>query len=551
MTETTRPSWLPSIGDILFLVVLYLLLGILPNFIFADGSTGWHLVTGHYILETGRVPATDLVSYTFPDKAWVAYEWLFDAFIAGLDKLGGLRLVSVACCSAIATMFLLIYRDCRREGCHYALTLVLCIMGVLVSAIHWLARPHLVTWFGVYFFARFLHAHFNGEISARKLWIILGLSMLIWVNCHPAFLMGFAILFIYLFCDAVVWLWLAAGEKKQEVTKRLKGLAAAFGITALASLINPYGLKLYEYIFHYLKQTAVISQTDEFASPVFHGQLQPTCLELLYFALISGLVASGVRPALPALMTTLAYAHLSLSGVRNMPLFVIVALPLIASLWGRNSRLENLLGTASETPNKIVAFIKKSVSANAATFDEVERICCRHAVPIITVILLSLSCLQDGKLFGKEFVTSKFKPDASPTTTLTAMKEHKLDPSKGFNYDNWGGLIRYKTGQRVFIDDRVDFYGEKFYLDYADIALVHPNWKQLLDKYKIEWILFPKNGVIVSKLREEKDWKLLAEDGGSVLFVRQTVPASDSKPNLPTSSPADPTQLAPTPTSTH
>ena len=249
MTETTRPSWLPSIGDILFLLVLYLLLGLLPDFIFGDGSTGWHFVAGQYILEHGRVPTVDLVSYTFASKEWVAYEWLFDAFIAGLEKIGGLRLVSVACCSAISFMFLLLYRDCRRAGCHYGLTLVLCIMGAFVSAIHWLARPHLVTWFGVYLFAKLLSDFYHERISAGKLWLFLALTMLIWVNCHPAFLMGFAILFIYWFCDLFAWAGMAASEARTKCGTRLKALTISGAIVGAVSLINPYGFKLYQYIF--------------------------------------------------------------------------------------------------------------------------------------------------------------------------------------------------------------------------------------------------------------------------------------------------------------
>ncbi|MBY0552279.1 MAG: hypothetical protein K2W95_33680 [Candidatus Obscuribacterales bacterium] len=531
MTETTRPSWLPSIGDVLFLLALYLMLGTLPHCIFGDGSTGWHLVAGQYILEHGQVPAKDLVSYTFVDKPWVAYEWLFDAFIAALEKVGGLRLVAVACCASIATMFLLLYKDCRRNGCHFVLTLVLCSMGVFVSAIHWLARPHLVTWFGVYIFARCLNEFFEQKISAKKLWLFLGLTMLVWVNCHPAFIMGFAILLIYLFCDLVVWLKLAAGEAKNLVASRLKGLVLALLIVAVATLINPYGIKLHEYIVQYLGQTSVIAATDEFSSPVFHGQLQPTCLELLFFALATGLVVTSVRPSLPTLMTVLAFVHLSLSGVRSMPLFVIVGLPFIGWLWGRNARIDNLLGMANQTSNKFVTFMTERFHANAKSFDEVESICSRHAVPVLAVVILALSCFQDGKLFGKEIIIANFNPKTTPTKTLEALKSNNLDPNRGFNYDNWGGLIRYKTGQRVFIDDRVDFYGEKFYMDYGDIVTMKPNWKELLDKYKIQWILFPVNGHIVGRLRQpDSGWKVLEEDPGSVLFVREN---KDNKPHGP------------------
>ncbi len=55
-----------------------------PDMLFGDGSTGWHIVSGNYILRHHNIPHTDIMSYTFADKALVAYEWLSDVFMAAL-----------------------------------------------------------------------------------------------------------------------------------------------------------------------------------------------------------------------------------------------------------------------------------------------------------------------------------------------------------------------------------------------------------------------------------------------------------------------------------
>lgn len=565
-----RPSWMPSIGDILFILILQLLFVCLPNFIFGDGSTGWHLVTGHYILEHHQIPRTDLVSYTFPDKAWVAYEWLFDLFIAGLDKIGGLRLVAVACCSAIAYLFLLIYNDCRRRGCHFMLSLSLCTIGALVSAIHWLARPHLVTFFGVFIYTRFLRDFSENALSAKKLLIILGLTMLIWVNCHPAFLMGLVIIGIYLAADLFSALVLESSEAKANSLARAKVYALALVVCLGVTFINPYGLNLYTYIVEYLHQSVVLAENDEFGSPVFHGQLQSVLLEFLYFLIAVGLAVSKKRAGLGTFLTVMAYTHLSLSARRNMPLFVIVSLPFIATLFSQikfwelmslsvfkrtpantkeasseSSSSTNLedqaqasaeLNTAKQEtlnepqqeatraqdlkPAKWLHALSKLWSSTGETIDALEFQCTRHALPALAVVILALSSLNNGKAIGVELVTSKFDPATKPSTTLDYIKEHGLEKKRGFNYDNWGGYIAYKTGARVFIDDRSDFYGEKFYLDYRDAATAQPNWNQVLDNYKIDWILFPKNSVLGPHLKLDPNWKLAATDEGSELFER-------------------------------
>lgn len=566
-----RPSWMPSIGDILFILILQLLFVCLPNFIFGDGSTGWHLLTGHYILDRHQIPRTDLVSYTFPDKAWVAYEWLFDLFIAGLDKIGGLRLVAVACCSAIAYLFLLIYNDCRRRGCHFMLALSLCTIGALVSAIHWLARPHLVTFFGVFIYTRFLRDFAENTVSAKKLLIILALTMLVWVNCHPAFLMGPVIIGIYLAADLFSALVLAPCEAKTESLARAKVYALALAVCLGVTFINPYGLNLYTYIVEYLHQSVVLAENDEFGSPVFHGQLQSILLEFLYFLIAVGLAVSKKGAGLGTFLTVMAYTHLSLSARRNMPLFVIVSLPFIATLFSKiefwelmslsvfkravrpstkstsdsssstdlKTQAQNLPDPesvkqepgleerASEQnraqdlkPDKWLAPLARLWISTGETIDALEFQCTRHALPALAVIVLALSSLNNGKAIGLELVTSKFDPRTKPSSTLDYIKEHGLAKKRGFNYDNWGGYIAYKTGARVFIDDRSDFYGEKFYLDYRDAATAQPNWNKVLDKYKIDWILFPKNSVLGPHLKLDPNWKLSASDEGAELFER-------------------------------
>ncbi|MBX9771631.1 MAG: hypothetical protein K2X29_09685, partial [Candidatus Obscuribacterales bacterium] len=508
-------------------LILALIFVFIPNFIFGDGSTGWHLVTGHYVLDHMQTPTKDLISYTFADKPWVAYEWLFDTVIAGLDKIAGLKLVSVACCSAIAWLFLLLYDDCRKRGCHFLPAMLICIMGALISAIHWLARPHLVTFFAVYIYTKYLQEFFENKISARKLLLVLGLTMLIWVNSHPAFLMGIVITGIYLVSELMVYFSISQSETKNESFKRCKSYGLALLTVLLVSFINPYGLELYKYIAEYLQQTAVISQTDEYGSPVFHGQLQSVLLELLFFALAIGLVCTDKKPALPRLLTVLAYAHLTLASKRNMPLFVIVSLPFIAELFA-HFRVSLLAPLQNTTLASWLSPFKKILVSTGETMDTMEFACNKHALPAVTVLILAISCFNNGKALGIPLVKSDFDPKTKPTATLDCLKEQKLDEKQGFTFDNWGGYIRYKTGMRVFIDDRVDFYGQKFYLDYGDIATGQTNWRDVLSRYKINWVLFPNNSILVANLKTDPNWKLLCEDQSSCLYKR--LPEASANP---------------------
>jgi hypothetical protein len=521
-TEKVKPLPLPDLGDIIFIFLLQLVLFWLPYFVFGDGSSGWHIATGQYILKHMSIPQHDIFSYTFAQKPWVAYEWLSDCVMALIVNFGGLNALAVAVSSAVACLFLMLYEQCRKAGGNFLISLVLTLFGAIASSVHWLARPHIFTWFGVLIFAGALENFYRGRIDQKKLLLTLCLTMLVWVNVHPAFIIGFAMTGIYLVCLLLKSLVVNAGFERQECLKKAFGYFT--GLLALIPMgfLNPYGGKLYQYILHYLQGTStVLAHTDEFSSPVFHLALQPTCLEILFFALATGLVLTKKKPSWPQFMLVMAFCHLALSATRNVPVFVVVALPFIAELWSKPVLFaEGGVKGRDNNPADWWQQANTMWQSICQTFDTTERRCTMHLLPALVILVLMASCLNNSKLFGSQIVESGFDPAKFPTTTLNYIVQNKLNTRRGFNYDNWGGYINYSKGIPVFIDDRADFYGEPFYLRYAEVSMVYAKWAKVLDDEKIDWVLFPANSKLVDRLKMEPGWKLASQDKASCLFVR-------------------------------
>jgi hypothetical protein len=526
MTEnaaTSKRSPLPDLGDIIFLVLVYLMTILRPDLIFADGSTGWHLVSGNYILNQHSIPHSDLISYTFPGKAWVAYEWLADLTMALLVKIGGFNLLAVVCACAIALISLLLYHRCRKEGGHFLLVTAIVVLGSLAASVHWLARPHLITFFGLYLYSTRLEDFYRGILPASRLLICLPLLMIIWVNSHPGFLFGLAILAIYLGCGLIEFLCTRGEEEKQARFNRIKTLGCCFLLTLTTTFFNPYFFTLYVYIIRYLRGSTVLAATDEFTSPVFHGDLQPLCLEILIGLFIVGLAISRRPISFPALTASLAFLHLTLSSQRNMPLFAIVILPVIARLFSQT------IFSPSQDSQGLFGHLKEGLQGAICKLDlldteftENEQLCNMHIFPSACAIILIVASIFGGRLFGMRILDIAFDPRHKPTVTLASIQQLKLDPHHGFNFDNWGGYINYQTGIPVFIDDRSDFYGEPFYFDYGTISQTLPGWPDVLKKYRINWILFPNDSRLVQALITAREWRLAARDDASSLFVRVT-----------------------------
>jgi hypothetical protein len=510
---------LPDFGDVIFLLVLNLLVFALPHFMLGDGSTGWHLVTGQSILETHRVPTQDIISYTFPGAPWVAYEWLFDLFAALTEKFAGLNGLVVACSSIIALVMLLVYERCRRVGLNFPMAAFLVIVGSLASSVHWLARPHIFSILGVYIFATSLESFQQGKLSKWKMLGILSACTAVWVNLHPGFLLGFALTIIYLACALATGILIKRDTGGGDALTKAKWFGATFVSLLIASMVNPYGAQLFGYIGHYLQNSEVLHATNEFASPVFHGQVQQSCLEIIFLLVIIGLAMTAKRPSLPQLMSCLAFGHLALSGIRNAPVFVIVALPFIADLFSQ-VRLPFSTGMAEATPAHWLESLGQRFRRFCEGFDQNEEACQMHILPVVAVVVLMIASANSGSLCGERILDCTPSPSTMPTKTLDYIRDNHLDPKQGFNYDNWGGYIRYRLGIPVFIDDRLDFYGKNFYFEYGMIVQLEPGWAQLLDKHKIGWILFPKNNQLSRQLKEDRRWKLVCEDQAADLFER-------------------------------
>ena len=120
--EVRKPfAWfrflIPSVTDLIFIVLLIALTyGVLAPRLLKDGGTGWHIRNGQQILQTHSITRTDSFSYTMHGQPWYAWEWLYDALIAGIYQWLGLNGVVFFTSVVIAATFALVLRLALRRG---------------------------------------------------------------------------------------------------------------------------------------------------------------------------------------------------------------------------------------------------------------------------------------------------------------------------------------------------------------------------------------------------------------------------------------------------
>jgi hypothetical protein len=89
------------------------------------------------------------------------------------------------------------------------------------------------------------------------------------------------------------------------------------------------------------------------------------------------------------------------------------------------------------------------------------------------------------------------------------------------NAYEWGGYLMWNLPQLpLFIDGRTDiFVHEGIMQDYAQ-ALEGDHAFEVLDKYRIDDVLLPKEGSLPDLLAHDPGWKLAYQDRNALLFER-------------------------------
>lgn len=316
----------PSLTDVAFLSPLLLLFLRLDGVktMLGDGDTGWHIRAGEWILANGRVPETDLFSYTKAGEAWYAWEWLADVVLALAHQRFGLAGPVYLGILLLGLTAVLLFRLCRRHTNNDLIAIGVTSIAMAASSIHWLARPHLFTFL---FLAVSLHWIDRSYTNRRILWLFPPLVVL-WTNLHGAFFVSIILL-------GTVGVGLAARELVRAGSGGWRGawqesrtyfeVAMACGV---ASLVNPYGWQLHRHIVEYLTEKYHFDHIIEFQTLSFHAPVA-MFFEIL---VVTGLLAAGwsvTRKRFADALLVLSWLHLALVAGRNIPIYVFFAAPVV------------------------------------------------------------------------------------------------------------------------------------------------------------------------------------------------------------------------------
>lgn len=497
----------PSLTDVAFLAPLLLLFGRLDGAktMLGDGDTGWHIRAGEWMLANGRVPDTDLFSFTKPNEAWYAWEWLSDVILGVLHQRFGLTGPVFLGIVLLGLTSVVLFRLCRRHTDNDLVAIAVTTMAVGASSIHWLARPHLFTFL---FIVLTLHWMEDAYTNPKVLWRLVPLTVL-WTNLHGAFFV--AILFLVTAGVGIGLRVMTSMENHgwRTAWERSKTYFLVAGSCGLASLVNPYGWQLHLHIYHYLTERYHFEHISEFQTVSFHSPVA-IFFEFLY---LTGLLAAGwslLRRRFVDALLLGSWMHLALIAGRNIPIYAFLAAPLVTRF------LAEMLAALRDAPVAVwVGKVAAAAEGFGKEFNAMERIPRFHVTSVVAAVLLGILML--GAPAEATKLRSEYDPKKYPAGALAL-----LDGRRVFTNDEWGDYLIYKLypKQRVYIDGRSDFYGGEFSLRYLDALNGHWDWAEILAKHDVDAILLPTDAALASTLKETQTWKPVYDDEMVILFYR-------------------------------
>ncbi len=520
---------LVSGGILAAVAVFYALLAGLHTL--QDFDLGWQLATGRWVVQHRQVFSADVFSYTAAGQPWI-YPVLSGIVFYLAYLAGGYGLLSwlgaIACAGSVA---LLVRSRNLIAG-------VLAVVAVPLIANRTQPRAEMFT---TILFAAFLSLLWrNYRTGQSRLWL-LPILMVAWVNLHLGFASGLALCAGYVSLEVLEFPF--AG-KREPALARLQRAWPWLGLTAAATLVNPWGWNIYLALIR--QQRAQVLHTSWI---VEWGSVRPSWASLhqaldwrdpqssFWWLLAVATLSVGValwRKQVGATLFLIASAYLAMQHVRLQALFACVVVVVGGAMLdelGPHTRRKSL--AKAVTPE-----VGRSRFANAG-------------VLLLTIFVSGLAVARSSDLISNRYFMrstqlSWFGTGLSwwfPERAVEFLQREHL-PANVFNGYSLGGFLTWRLfpEYRDYIDSRAIPFGAQLFFRAYDLSVEPPEsaaWQQEPEARGINTIginTIGINTIIVPLGRYDgmtlfpqlhsfcrsQSWRPVYLDEVSAIFVRRT-----------------------------
>ena len=445
--------------------------------IVSDPDIWWHLRAGEWMTTHHAIPRVDPFSTGGMGHPWVSYSWLYELLVGGLfGRLGLLGLITYTSGMILATTVALYHLVKRLQG-DFNLAVMLTFVASLSFERLYSPRPwHFTILLFVLLVDILMHARKTGE-THELLW--LPVIFALWANVHIQFIDGLIVLGLAL-VEAVAGHWWNAARTRL----RPQWILAAMVASLAATLVNPYGWKIYKTAFELATQPGVLDKIAELQSIPFRF-LSDDCVLLLA---LGGAAALAWRREVKVFETLflLLGAYLSFRSRRDIWIVVTAATAVIAGG----------IGTRAAVGRRRYWFLGPITA-------------------LVTGLIVGIGFLC---MHLNNAVLSTRLADDLPVKAVAFVNDHGLG-GPIYNDYGWGGYLMWGLRRPVSIDGRAGVQGTERLDRYGNTWAADPSWSTDPDLQKAGVVIGPVKSPLMQVLRMDSRFRLAYEDKLAAVFV--------------------------------
>lgn len=471
-----------------------------PHSLLADPDTLWHIRTGRWILDHAQVPTVDFYSYTAVGKRWISTEWVAEILLALSFWIGQWRgvviLSALACGVIIAVICFYLVRILR-----FSVAIGWTALTALAVSPHFLARPHLFGYvIAIIWVIKIVESYDRRDFRSSIPYFCL--LMVLWANLHPSFTFGLALFYVfvgYSCCEKLL---------RRDYLRCKDELLTLTAVTVCA-LLTPYGIFSALLTLEAINMKIAMQNISEWRPPDFQQNRIQLFLIVGFLMAMTGL---GVRLRGPRLIVYGLILILGLSYTRGLVMFylltpIILARPVSErAAWFRKAQRERIQSSEAVDSGRVANSVDPVLLYLQKGSVMIPAVCLAGAIFVTAV---SWRQIGDGP------------PDqVAPRAAIDFVKREGITGNV-FNSYIFGGYLIFK-GIPTFIDGRQPPYTDKFLREYFDtIRLADIKGAfQLLDQYKVKWVLLQPTDPLAKALAEGDQWNEVYTDKYSAVLVR-------------------------------
>ena len=429
---------------------------------------GWHLAAGDLIRSQGSIPIKDPWSFTHGDKQWFNLSWLWDVIASAVFQytgFSGLVLFSIACGAVIVGYLTSI---CLGSGASAAAVCISVFSACLLYPsfvtppnVYLAASPNTATMLFCVVFYR--------ECLKRTRCHLLPAFMVLWANLHGGFPLGFLI--VGIFCGTA----LLRRDWANIRTYSFAGVGCF-----VATFINPLGVHVYDGVAatlgHFVR--AYITEWMPYYENITIRRSIPGMVYILTFVALELRYRASTPVPLESRLLSWLFLFLGFYQFRYMSFFFMFSTVALAL------HIDRLLPR-----NQKDSEVRKSLSAAG----------------LVGVCALPLIFAQVQPALGLPEILSE-----QDALYLQTHRPH----ARLLNHWNVGGLLIFRThgAVPVFVDGRAaTAYPDDLLRDYlklVDLEIDEAAWDTVLEKYKIDTVLWVRAHEQLRRfLVDKRGWK--------------------------------------------